>query len=82
MKGDTDLPITEMEKTPPVLSERCNFKSFQSIESKEQGGWEENQKNPHTLVVVTINAGRIATQARYDSKCDSAGSHAPVSDDC
>ena len=62
MKGDTDLQTLEVEKTLPrkvVEGKRCNSRSFQSIESKQWGGSEENRKNR----TVKTNAG-IATQAK------------------
>jgi hypothetical protein len=80
MKGDTDLQTLEVEKTLPrkvVEGERCNSRSFQSIESKQWGGLEENRKNR----TVRMNAG-VATQAKCDSKCDFAGSYAPASNNC
>ena len=79
MKGDTNLRTPDAEKTLPrktVEGERCNSRPFQSIETKQRGGSEENLKNR----TMTMNAG-IAAQAKCDPKCDSAGSYTPASND-
>jgi hypothetical protein len=51
MKGDTDLPALEVEKTLPrktVEGKRCNSRSFQSIGSKQRGSSEEILKEPYS----------------------------------
>ena len=51
MKGDTGLPTLEVEKAQArktLEDERCNSRSFQSIESKQRGGSEDKLKGTYS----------------------------------